>query len=51
LKESTINAFVSSAPWKALPANFPDEFLELRVRVMYPNLKEYFAKQRQAQSK
>jgi outer membrane biosynthesis protein TonB len=51
LKESTINAFVSSAPWKPLPANFPDEFLELRVRVIYPNLKEYFAKQRQAQSK
>ena len=50
LKESTLNAFLSSAPWKALPEEFPDEFLELRVRVIYPNLKDFFARQRQAQS-
>lgn len=42
LKESTLNAFLASVPWKALPGDFPDPFLELRVRVIYPNLKEYF---------
>ncbi len=42
LKESTLNAFLASAPWKSLPADFPDPYLELRVRVIYPNLKEYF---------
>ncbi len=46
LKESTINAFLSSTPWKALPSDFPDEYLELRVRVIYPNLKELFLKRR-----
>ena len=42
LKESTLNAFLASVPWKALPSDFPDQYLELRVRVIYPNLKEYF---------
>ncbi len=46
LKESTLNAFLASVPWKALPADFPDPFLELRIRVIYPNLKELFQKQR-----
>ena len=45
LKESTINAFLASAPWKPLPADFPDPYLELRVRVIYPNLREYFEQQ------
>lgn len=53
LKESTLNAFLASAPWKALPADFPDPYLELRVRVIYPNLKEYYQQlqDRQAQQK
>lgn len=45
LKESTINAFVAASPIKPLPADFPDPYLELRVRVIYPNLKEYFEQQ------
>jgi outer membrane biosynthesis protein TonB len=44
LKESTINAVVNSAPWNPLPSDFPDEYLELRVRFIYPNLKELFEK-------
>lgn len=53
LKESTLNAFLASAPWKALPADFPDPYLELRVRVIYPNLKEYYQQlqDQQAQKK
>jgi hypothetical protein len=46
LRESTINAVVNSAPWDPLPSDFPDEYLELRVRFIYPNLKELFEKYR-----
>lgn len=46
LKESTINAVVNSAPWDPLPSDFPDEYLELRVRFIYPNLKELYERYR-----
>ena len=50
LMESTVHAFTASAPYKALPADFPDEYLELRVRVIYPNIKELYLKMQREQS-
>lgn len=40
LLESSIGAIQSSFPFKPLPANFPDEFLEITFLLRYPNLRE-----------
>ncbi len=40
LKESSINAIQSSFPFKELPPDFPDPFLEVRLLMVYPNVRE-----------
>ena len=40
LELSSINAIKSSFPFKPLPANFPDEYLTIIARLIYPNLRE-----------
>lgn len=39
LKESSINAVNASFPFKPLPENFPDPYLEITLRMMYPSLR------------
>ncbi len=41
LEKSSVNAIEAVFPFKSLPANFPDEYLELTIKLIYPNLKEY----------
>lgn len=40
LEESSVGAILSSFPFKPLPDNFPDEFLEITFLLRYPNLRE-----------
>jgi hypothetical protein len=40
LLESSVGAIRSSFPFKPLPANFPDEYLEITFLLRYPNLRE-----------
>jgi len=40
LLESSVGAIRSSFPFKPLPDNFPDEFLEITFLLRYPNLRE-----------
>ncbi|RMG64243.1 MAG: hypothetical protein D6715_09975 [Calditrichaeota bacterium] len=40
LRESSVNAIQSSFPFKELPPDFPDPFLEVRLLMVYPNLRE-----------
>ncbi|RMH85661.1 MAG: hypothetical protein D6681_16160 [Calditrichaeota bacterium] len=46
LQESSINALEGVFPFKALPPDFPDEYLELQFVMIYPNVRELL-KQRQ----
>lgn len=49
LQESTVHSFNASSPYKALPDDFPDEHLELNIRVIFPNLKEWYYRAQQQQ--
>ena len=40
LLESSVGAIRSSFPFKPLPSDFPDEFLEITFLLRYPNLRE-----------
>ncbi|MCK5075962.1 MAG: hypothetical protein KAR38_06275 [Calditrichia bacterium] len=40
LKTSSVNALESIFPFQELPPEFPDEYLELRIRLVYPELKK-----------
>jgi hypothetical protein len=46
-KNVTVEAIEESSPYDPLPGDFPDEekYLELKLRVIYPNLKKYFEEQ------
>lgn len=41
LKQSSINAVKASFPFKPLPKDFPDPYLEVTLRMMYPSLRRY----------
>lgn len=38
LRQSSLNAFLSSAPFEPLPGHFPEETLILRIRLIYPRV-------------
>lgn len=42
LMESSVSAIESTFPLKPLPQDFPDPFLEVTIKMIYPNLREYF---------
>ena len=46
LRVSSVNALESVFPFKALPPDFPEEYLEIRFVMIYPDLKELFKHQR-----
>ncbi|GAB4339526.1 MAG: hypothetical protein Kow0037_24640 [Calditrichia bacterium] len=41
LEESSVSAVKNSFPLKPLPADFPDEYLDVTLKLIYPNLREY----------
>jgi len=41
LEQSSVNAIEAVFPFLPLPNNFPDEYLEVTVKMIYPNLREY----------
>ena len=41
LKESSVSAVQASFPYKPLPDDFPDPYLEVTLRMMYPSLRRY----------
>ncbi len=41
LKESSISAIKSSFPFLPLPDSFPDEYLEVTIKMIYPDLRAY----------
>jgi outer membrane biosynthesis protein TonB len=41
LEQSSVNAIEAVFPFLPLPDNFPDETLEVTVKMIYPNLREY----------
>ncbi|RMF58182.1 MAG: hypothetical protein D6748_09460 [Calditrichaeota bacterium] len=47
LKTSSINALESVFPFKALPPDFPEDFLEIKFVMIYPDLKELFRRHSQ----
>lgn len=40
LEESSVNALQACFPFKPLPEEFPEEFLEVTIKMIYPNLRE-----------
>nr|NIW78930.1 hypothetical protein [Calditrichia bacterium] len=46
LRESSTNALESVFPFKALPPDFPEDHLEIKFVMVYPNLKELYRKNR-----
>ncbi len=40
LEESSVNAIHSVFPFRPLPADFPDPYLEVTIRMVYPNLRQ-----------
>ncbi len=42
LRKSSVNALESVFPFKALPPDFPEDYLEIRFVMIYPDLKELF---------
>ena len=45
LQQSSVSAIEAVFPFQPLPANFPDPYLEVTVKMIYPNLREYNASQ------
>jgi len=41
LKESSVSAIKSTFPFLPLPESFPDPYLEVTVKMLYPNLRAY----------
>ena len=41
LEHSSVNAIEAVFPFRPLPSSFPDEYLEVTVKMIYPNLREY----------
>jgi len=42
LETSSVNAITSVFPFKPLPANFPEESLTIKARLIYPNLRRSY---------
>ena len=40
LEQSSVNAIKSTFPFKPLPDHFPDDYLTITARLIYPNLRE-----------
>ena len=40
LEQSSVNAIKSCFPFKPLPVHFPDDYLTITARLIYPNLRE-----------
>lgn len=40
LEESSVNALQACFPFKPLPEEFPEEYLEVTIKMIYPNLRE-----------
>ncbi len=40
LEKSSVNAITAVFPFKPLPANFPEEYLTITARMIYPNLRQ-----------
>ncbi len=41
LEQSSVSAIQAVFPFQALPSSFPDEYLEVTIKMIYPNLREY----------
>jgi outer membrane biosynthesis protein TonB len=41
LEESSVNAIESVFPFQPLPDDFPDPYLEVTIRMVYPDLRQY----------
>ncbi len=41
LQESSVSAINSTFPFRKLPDDFPDPYLEVTIKMIYPNLREY----------
>jgi outer membrane biosynthesis protein TonB len=41
LQQSSVNAIDAVFPFKELPNSFPNEYLEVTIKMIYPNLREY----------
>jgi outer membrane biosynthesis protein TonB len=41
LEQSSVSAIQAVFPFLPLPSTFPDEYLEVTVKMIYPNLREY----------
>jgi outer membrane biosynthesis protein TonB len=46
LQQSSVNAIEAVFPFKELPNSFPDEYLEVTIKMIYPNLRAYNISQR-----
>ncbi len=44
LQESSVNAIESTFPFMPLPDDFPDPFLTVTMKMIYPNLRKWYAK-------
>ncbi|NOX37438.1 MAG: hypothetical protein GXO78_07870 [Calditrichaeota bacterium] len=44
LEESSVNAIESTFPFLPLPDDFPDPYLTVTMKMIYPNLRELYAK-------
>ncbi len=49
LEQSSVSALEAVFPLPPLPSNFPDEFLEITVKMIYPNLRESYVSEGQQQ--
>ena len=41
LEHSSVNAIEAVFPFRPLPSSFPDEYLEVTIKMIYPDLREY----------
>ena len=41
LEHSSVNAIEAVFPFRPLPSSFPDEYLEVTLKMIYPDLREY----------
>ncbi|MBN2366630.1 MAG: hypothetical protein EH225_12045 [Calditrichaeota bacterium] len=43
LEQSSVSAIQAVFPFLPLPSNFPDEYLEVTLKMIYPDLREYYS--------
>ncbi len=44
LEESSVSAIRAVFPFLPLPSDFPDEYLEVTIKMIYPDLREYYSR-------